>query len=40
MTFQEISSPHGHDSFLFDTPDYHRTVAGYINRLAGQRGTK
>lgn len=34
VTFQEISSPHGHDSFLFDTPDYHRTVAGYIDRLA------
>ena len=38
VTFQEISSPHGHDSFLFAEPaEYHRTVAGYIDRLAGQR---
>jgi len=39
VTFQEISSPHGHDSFLFaDPPEYHRTVAGYLDRLAAQRG--
>ncbi|MCB0870500.1 MAG: homoserine O-acetyltransferase [Solirubrobacterales bacterium] len=39
VTFQEISSPHGHDSFLFaDPPEYHRTVAGFLDRLAGQRG--
>ena len=38
VTFREISSPHGHDSFLFPTPDYHRTVAGYINRLATAAG--
>jgi len=39
VTFQEISSPHGHDSFLFaDPPEYHRTVAGYLDRLARQRG--
>ncbi|HMU27508.1 MAG TPA: homoserine O-acetyltransferase [Solirubrobacterales bacterium] len=39
VTFQEISSPHGHDSFLFaDPPEYHRTVAGYLDRLASQRG--
>lgn len=35
VTFQEISSPHGHDSFLFaDPPEYHQTVARYLNRLA------
>jgi len=35
VTFQEISSPHGHDSFLFsDPPEYHRTVARYLDRLA------
>jgi len=39
VTFQEISSPHGHDSFLFaDPPEYHRTVAGFLDRLARQRG--
>lgn len=35
VTFQEVSSPHGHDSFLFaDPPEYHQTVARYLNRLA------
>jgi homoserine O-acetyltransferase len=39
VTFQEISSPHGHDSFLFaDPPEYHRTVGGYLDRLAAERG--
>jgi homoserine O-acetyltransferase len=39
VTFQEISSPHGHDSFLFPDPaEYHRTVAGYLDRLATQKG--
>lgn len=33
VTFREISSPHGHDSFLFPTPDYHQTLASYIDRL-------
>ncbi|MBK5110563.1 MAG: homoserine O-acetyltransferase [Thermoleophilia bacterium] len=38
VTFREISSSHGHDSFLFPTPDYHRTVAGYLDRLAAAAG--
>lgn len=39
VTFQEISSPHGHDSFLFaDPPEYHQTVARYLDRLAAARG--
>ncbi len=38
VTFREISSPHGHDSFLFPTPDYHQTVAGYMDRLASAAG--
>jgi homoserine O-acetyltransferase len=39
VTFQEISSPHGHDSFLFpDPPEYHQTVSGYLDRLAAQQG--
>ncbi len=38
VTFREIASTHGHDSFLFAIPDYHETVAGFINRLAVQRG--
>ncbi len=38
VTFREIASTHGHDSFLFAIPDYHETVAGFIDRLAAQRG--
>ena len=36
VTFREISAPHGHDSFLMSVPEYHRTVAGYIDRLAAE----
>ncbi len=32
VTFREISSPHGHDSFLLEVPEYHRTVAAYLER--------
>ena len=38
VTFREISSPHGHDSFLFATPDYHQTVTGSMDRLAVSAG--
>lgn len=33
VTFREIPSPHGHDSFLLEIPEYHRTVAGFMDRL-------
>ncbi len=36
VTFREISAPHGHDSFLMPNPDYHRTVATYLERLSGE----
>ncbi len=32
VAFREISSPHGHDSFLLEVPEYHRTVAAYVAR--------
>jgi len=32
VTFREIASPHGHDSFLLEVPDYHRTVAAFLRR--------
>ncbi len=38
VSFREISSPHGHDSFLMPTPEYHRTVAGYLGQLAAEAG--
>jgi homoserine O-acetyltransferase len=28
----EVSSPHGHDSFLLPVPAYHRTVAAFVDR--------
>jgi homoserine O-acetyltransferase len=37
VTFREISAPHGHDSFLFPVPEYHRTVAGFLDQLAAER---
>ncbi|MBF0611909.1 MAG: homoserine O-acetyltransferase [Magnetococcales bacterium] len=33
VTFQEFSSPHGHDSFLLDIPHYKQTLATFLNRL-------
>ena len=36
VTFREISAPHGHDSFLMPNPDYHRTVAAFVDRLASE----
>lgn len=38
VTFREIASPHGHDSFLLEVPEYHRTVAGFLDRVAAVAG--
>ncbi len=38
VTFREISSPHGHDSFLLEVPEYHRTVAAYLDRALEEAG--
>jgi homoserine O-acetyltransferase/O-succinyltransferase len=38
VTFREIASPHGHDSFLLEVPEYHRTVAGFLDRVAAAAG--
>jgi homoserine O-acetyltransferase len=32
VSFREIASPWGHDSFLLEVPDYHRTVAAFVHR--------
>ncbi len=37
VTFREIESTQGHDSFLFAIPDYHATVSGFLDRLARER---
>ena len=36
VTFREISSPHGHDSFLLEVPEYHRTVASFMRRMESE----
>jgi homoserine O-acetyltransferase/O-succinyltransferase len=33
VTFREIASPWGHDSFLLVVPEYHRTVAAFLGRM-------
>lgn len=33
VTFQEIESPWGHDSFLLVVPEYHQTVATFLARI-------
>ncbi len=33
VSFREITSPHGHDSFLLVIPEYHRTVANFLQRV-------
>ena len=38
VSFREIASPHGHDSFLLALPAYHRTVATFLARQAAQAG--
>jgi homoserine O-acetyltransferase/O-succinyltransferase len=37
VTFREVASPHGHDSFLLVVPEYHRTVAAFLDRVARER---
>jgi homoserine O-acetyltransferase len=37
VTFREVHSPHGHDSFLLEVPEYHRTVAAFLDRVARER---
>jgi homoserine O-acetyltransferase/O-succinyltransferase len=36
VTFREIESPHGHDSFLLVVPEYHRTVAAFMRRMESE----
>ena len=36
VTYAEIDAPHGHDAFLLEDPRYHRLVAAYFDRIAGE----
>jgi homoserine O-acetyltransferase len=38
VSFVEIASDKGHDAFLLDEPDFHRTLAGFIEGCAEHAG--
>ncbi|MDD2860124.1 MAG: homoserine O-acetyltransferase [Acidiphilium sp.] len=40
VSFVEIISDKGHDAFLLDEPDFHRTVAGFLGGAAEAAGLK
>jgi len=40
VSFVEIASDKGHDAFLLDEPDFHRTLAGFIGGCAEHRGLR
>ncbi|MBX2847307.1 MAG: homoserine O-acetyltransferase [Acidiferrobacterales bacterium] len=41
VTYAEIDSPHGHDSFLIKVPEYMQVMHAYLGRIAKQiEGTK
>jgi homoserine O-acetyltransferase len=37
-TYAEITSDHGHDSFLMEDPHYHALMAAYLDGIAGEIG--
>ena len=39
VSFREVASPHGHDSFLLDNADYLDTVAAFLDQAAEGIGT-
>ncbi len=40
VSFVEIETDKGHDSFLLDVPELFEAVSGFLNSAAGQRGLK
>jgi homoserine O-acetyltransferase len=40
VSFVEIASDKGHDAFLLDEPDFHRTIAGFLAGCAEHRGLR
>jgi homoserine O-acetyltransferase/O-succinyltransferase len=40
VTFREVASPHGHDSFLLEIPEYHRTVGAFLARAHAGGGAR
>jgi homoserine O-acetyltransferase/O-succinyltransferase len=40
VSFREIRSPWGHDSFLLEPPGYHETIAAFLDRAYDERGAR
>jgi homoserine O-acetyltransferase len=40
VSFCEIQTDRGHDSFLLDEPEFHRVVAGFLDGAAAARGLR
>lgn len=38
VSFVEIATDKGHDAFLLDEPDFHKTLAGFVNGCAARAG--
>ena len=38
VSFVEIASPHGHDSFLVNLPELHQVMTGFLESAASDRG--
>jgi len=38
VSFAEVRSDNGHDSFLLDEPEFHNVLAGFLNGAADHRG--
>ena len=38
VSFVEIATDKGHDAFLLDEPDFHRTLAGFLSGCAEHAG--
>ena len=36
VSYAEVESPHGHDSFLFELEDYASVLRAYTNRIADE----
>ncbi|HME20914.1 MAG TPA: homoserine O-acetyltransferase, partial [Acetobacteraceae bacterium] len=38
VSFVEVTTDKGHDAFLLDEPDFHRTLAGFLGGCAEHSG--
>lgn len=40
VSFVEVETDKGHDAFLLDEPEFHKTLVGFLNGAADKRGLK